>query len=260
MNNSSKCSHYIRWCIPVCMECKSESNKKDKQMKNHCCHYCHNELEMHDMDRSNIKMMKCLLCGCYQESNNGCKNPECYGKTHNLYCKKCAIWDHKVGKNIAHCDKCGICRLGSKSDIKHCDKCNMCWNIQYYDNHTCKINQMGRECLICMEQCWDNQVASTILRCGHIFHPKCISGWMKENYVCPICKKTAYDGTALWAMIENYVNSMEIPDEYKDWRVNILCNDCEEKSNVKYGIYYHKCPNDECGSWNTRILDIIKSE
>ena len=29
------------------------------------------------------------------------------------------------------------------------------------------------------------------LRCGHLFHANCVDTWLKDNKVCPICKKEA---------------------------------------------------------------------
>ena len=108
------CKH-IRWLIPVCSECN----------KPYDCHHCHNEEELHEMDRSKVKLMKCLFCNVYQPKNDKCINPECFKKKHRYYCGKCSLWEHKANRDIYHCDKCGICRVGRKEMFIHCDKCNM---------------------------------------------------------------------------------------------------------------------------------------
>lgn len=50
-------------------------------------------------------------------------------------------------------------------------------------------------CAICLDQLLcetleDGQLrVSRIRNCDHMFHEKCIKGWLKENKICPICKK-----------------------------------------------------------------------
>jgi len=43
-----------------------------------------------------------------------------------------------------------------------------------------------------------------------------------------------------------------MPEEYKDKYMTILCNDCQEKSNVKFHIVGGKC--NYCRSYNTSRL------
>jgi len=248
-NKPPKCTHYLRWCIPICTECqRSDVN----------CHHCHNEIADHVMDRHKVTHMKCLLCNCYQKLNEICKNPECYPRKHRNFCGKCALWDDKANKNIYHCDKCGICRVGRDTEYKHCDKCNVCWDKRVYETHTCKINQMGRECLICLENCWDSQESSGILKCGHSFHRRCINNWLKQSYKCPYCSKTAVDPTMLWTIIEQYVNASVLPDECKDWTTLVSCNDCEKQSETSFHPAYHKCGH--CGGWNTQTIKVNKPQ
>lgn len=40
-------------------------------------------------------------------------------------------------------------------------------------------------CSICIEH--DREYFET-LKCGHKFHPKCISAWLKRNNSCPYCR------------------------------------------------------------------------
>ena len=250
------CQHYLRWYIPVCQECiVGDGNGKKKITLAHSCHHCHNEEEYHEMDRSKVKYMKCILCGTFQEKSNKCKNPDCYAKEHRYTCLKCSLWEHKK-KDIYHCDGCGICRIGKEEDYKHCDKCNICWDVKAYDTHPCKIDQRGNQCMICLEDCWDSQSNPYILKCGHIFHPACVSEWFKQNYTCPTCKKSAFNPAPLWEAMRVYVENSVLPDEVKDWKTKIHCNDCEKKSVAKFHPAYHKCQ--ECESWNTTIVNVIK--
>jgi hypothetical protein len=246
------CKHYINWHIPICNECISI-----KKVGKYNCHFCHNDIETHKMDRCNVKYMKCILCNCFQTKSSKCINPDCYSKMHKYTCLKCSLYEHNINKNIYHCDLCGICRIGNKNEYKHCIKCNICWCIKSYENHPCKIDQKHNECIICLNDCWGSQMTPSILQCGHSFHQECINEYFKENYTCPICKKSAYIPLSLWNLIEIYVNNSNLSEEMDKWKTYIYCNDCENKNYVKYHPIYHKCI--ECNSWNTSIINIIKN-
>jgi hypothetical protein len=43
-----------------------------------------------------------------------------------------------------------------------------------------------------------------------------------------------------------------MPPEYRHWRSDVLCNDCEMRSVVAYHFLYHKCSH--CGSYNTKLV------
>jgi len=54
--------------------------------------------------------------------------------------------------------------------------------------------------------------------------------------------------------MDREIAATEMPEEYKDKKMNILCNDCLHKCEVAYHIYGGKCK--KCGSYNTtRIAD-----
>lgn len=72
---------------------------------------------------------------------------------------------------------------------------------------------------------------------------------------CPICKKSLGDYSGYWRAIDREVASVPVPDEYRGWQTNILCNDCSTSSTVPYSMIAHKCR--ECGSYNTRRMGII---
>lgn len=44
-----------------------------------------------------------------------------------------------------------------------------------------------------------------------------------------------------------------MPDEYKDTKMIVLCNDCLTKSSVPFHIYGGKCK--KCRSYNTTRID-----
>lgn len=52
------------------------------------------------------------------------------------------------------------------------------------------------ECCICLEEYdkWDPNKVPVTIRCGHVFHKKCLLEWEKkdqlstEQYSCPLCR------------------------------------------------------------------------
>ena len=242
-----KCKHYKRWLYPVCNECK----------KIYPCHRCHNNIELHEMDRNNIKLMKCDYCKCIQKNGEYCINPECLKFKHYNYCGKCGLWCDRE-RVLFHCDKCNICRNGSKYLYKHCDKCNICFKKSYFNEHNCKLNMMGVNCSICLDNCWDSQENLTVIKCGHAFHISCLNTWLQNHWNCPLCKKSVSNLELLWQKMSEMMEQTVMPDEYKDWKSEIICYDCNKKSVTNYHFVYHKCSH--CNSWNTSVDNILKNE
>ena len=46
---------------------------------------------------------------------------------------------------------------------------------------------IGKECTICQDV-YKEREYSRKLKCGHMFHKKCIDRWLKQNPSCPICR------------------------------------------------------------------------
>lgn len=44
----------------------------------------------------------------------------------------------------------------------------------------------GMDCGICLETITSN---ASCIKCGHIFHTKCIKPWVRSRNLCPICQK-----------------------------------------------------------------------
>ena len=262
-----QCSHYNRYTHQVSKCCK----------KVYPCRICHDEKEDHKINRHDIDYMKCIYCNCFQKVDSSCKNPECFkfNVSHKHFCKKCNLWsdnydlllknlnsylitDINISKPTFHCDKCGICRLGRKEEHKHCDNCNMCLNIKLYNSHICKSNVKGQDCPICLRSLWNTpNETSQILKCGHYVHSGCFNQNLRSNnFYCPICKKSAVDLSDYWKLIDQVLETQQMPEEFQSWTADIYCNDCEKKTNTKYHFSYHKCQ--ECGGYNTVIDNINK--
>lgn len=234
------CSHYKRNCKIECFECK----------KIYPCRFCHDEYEDHTINRFEIKNMVCNFCDKLQECSKECLG--CKKSMSDYYCDICKLFSDNL--DTTHCNKCGICRIGK--DIKHCDKCNMCYNSDVFDSHKC-VNVFDSICPICQEDIKTSREITSILDCNHIVHVKCLQqSLLTNNYQCPLCKKSMTDMTYVWRQLDDYVSNTEMPEEYSNMYSNILCNDCLEKSEVKYHFVYNKCLH--CSGWNTTVLDSFR--
>lgn len=48
-------------------------------------------------------------------------------------------------------------------------------------------SSMGNTCNICLEDYQDEDEVR-ILKCDHVYHPKCIDKWLESSNKCPVCK------------------------------------------------------------------------
>jgi len=242
----AKCPHYNRKCQIHCSKCATANNKF------HCCRLCHDDyIESHKLNRFNVKLIKCRECATEQPPSNKCVN--CNIKFADYFCSKCNLW--QSGDNIAiyHCDLCKICRVGKKEDYVHCLKCNICIKNTGAEEHHCLENTARSNCPICGEELFTSTKPYTILKCGHSIHIKCFEGYTKTNYTCPICRKSLGDLQNYWKYMKNIIKQHPMPNEYKNIKVNILCNDCEAKSQIINHFMGNECP--DCGSFNTSITN-----
>ncbi|KAM5433956.1 hypothetical protein McanCB21832_004001 [Microsporum canis] len=104
------CIHYKRNVKVQCFTCK----------KWYPCRFCHNEAELHILDRKKTENMLCMLCYSPQPAGQWCNS--CGAQAAFFYCSICKLWDDDAEKSIYHCSDCGICRLGQGlgKDFYHC--------------------------------------------------------------------------------------------------------------------------------------------
>jgi len=173
------CFHYQRFASILAPCCN----------KFYPCRWCHDNNENHEINRFDIKKMKCLLCNKEQNISSYCIN--CNNNMAKYFCSTCNILDnYGIRKQIFHCNKCGICRIGGKENFHHCDKCNGCIHISLKDKHKCIQNTMKQDCSICLDDMFNSRNGVIILKCGHSFHKKCINNSiMCRNYFCPLCRQ-----------------------------------------------------------------------
>jgi len=245
----SGCQHYMIKCkivAPCCNEI-------------YWCRLCHNEHENHEIDRYKINEIICAKCNHNQEKSNQCTN--CGIKFATYYCDKCNVWqsnnsDDVAEINIYHCDECKLCRKGNKDSFYHCNTCGGCQQISNI-SHKCFTNSFKSDCSICGEDMFNSHRTSKFLPCGHALHNDCLEEYKKHKFNCPICKKSMFNLNEYWKELEQlYLSNPEanqIPEEYKDMKVDILCNDCCQKSlQIPINFNYLKCTH--CSSFNTQLM------
>jgi hypothetical protein len=242
------CSHYQRDHLIMCSLC----------LQYYPCRQCHNDKEDHEMNRFTIHTMFCCECDTKQPISNQCIR--CKKKMGTYYCAICHLYENDESKIpfMKHCHLCGICRIG-KNPV-HCDTCNICYpNKDSFDNHICNEMKYHKNCPICLENLFSSRNISITLKCGHVLHKKCVKEYMEQNeYRCPLCKKSMFDMTHIWHRMEESIGQQPMPNEYKNHKAHILCNDCQERTITKYHFLSNKCEG--CNSWNTTILKILPPE
>lgn len=248
--NSKGCEHYKRKCsivspccneIFVCRFCHDEEKEENEKDYN----------KAHTLDRTKIKEIICLECDKRQFVSNECI--DCKIKFGNYYCSICNLFDDS-DKGQYHCSKCNICRVGGKDNFFHCSECNMCLSKNIQEEHQIKCNKKNyfkENCAFCQEDMFTSIKPVQIVKCGHVFHSHClIENLKKNNYKCPYCFKAIIDVTEMYKFMDHEIESVQMPDEYKDTVFNIFCNECEKESECKFHVVGLKCG--QCGSYNTR--------
>ena len=91
------------------------------------------------------------------------------------------------------------------------------------------------------------------MRCGHPIHSKCLHDYLKTNIICPICRKSIVDPKLFEAQMDAEIAAMQMPDDYKDTIIKILCNDCNTKNTAPFHILGAKCKS--CNSYNTSRIE-----
>jgi RING finger/CHY zinc finger protein 1 len=250
---TKSCSHYKRKCNIVAPCCKEIFP----------CRFCHdakyvddwrlNPEEMHPLKRKEVKEIICCECQTKQNSSNKCTT---CGISFALYhCSICNLYDDDgIIKEAFHCDGCGICRVGGRNNYSHCYSCNMCISIND-TNHSCR-GDLGA-CPICMEDLQTSRESTLWLSCLHAIHHKCYLELSKTSLKCPVCSKSFVEKSNLVDFnerIDAEIAATPMPEEYANMMVKILCNDCNNESEVKFHIFGLKCLSGECGSYNTRRI------
>jgi len=242
------CTHYRRRCklvAPCCGEV-------------FYCRHCHNEekqaaewdpAKRHELVRKEVREVVCALCHTRQPVAPHCCS--CSVSFGAWTCMKCKFFDDELTRDQFHCDKCGICRIGGRDNFFHCDTCGCCYSHNLRENHVCVANSMKNDCPVCLEYLFDSVRRAAVLPCGHTVHADCLEEMQKARQLaCPLCCKSFQNMRDIWNIMDEEAQSNPMPSEYANWMVDILCNDCLERSRVNFHVVGLRCSS--CRSYNTR--------
>ncbi|WVZ13085.1 hypothetical protein V8G54_017615 [Vigna mungo] len=231
-----------------------------------------NSFDRHELVRQDVKQVVCSVCDTEQSVAQVCTN--CGVKMGEYFCNICKFFDDDTEKQQFHCDDCGICRCGwwsgkffplqevryafvTKSAFDFCSNelCSTgsCYSIGLRDNHLCVENSMRHHCPICYEYLFDSLKDTVVMKCGHTMHQECYHEMVnRDRYCCPICSKSVVDMSRTWRRIDEEIEASIMPEDYRYRKVWILCNDCNDTTEVNFHILGHKCGH--CNSYNTRSI------
>ena len=246
-SQQDNCEHYKRGCKIIAPCCNKIFH----------CRLCHDEQSNHEINRFNIKKVQCKKCSFIQDIKQYCENcNSCMGK---YFCKICNFFDD-TDKGQFHCEGCGICRVGGKQNFFHCDRCQSCVPVKLKDSHNCIENVTKDVCPICRLDLFNSTEECSILKCGHYMHKGCFESMLKtENptiasFRCPTCQKCIVDLSHYWERLDQEIQLVQMPEEYRNETRDIVCNDCHTESKTNFHIIGLKCSNSNCGSYNTKVI------
>ena len=245
------CAHYKRNIKLQCSACS----------RWYTCRFCHDAVEDHMLNRRETKSMLCMLCGCAQPASEECAL--CSERGAWYYCDVCKLWDDDPQKSIYHCNDCGICRVGQGlgKDFFHCkvfcpfsiiapysscslrvmQTCCVCMSISIRETHRCIERSTDCDCPICGEYMFTSPQTVVFMRCGHSIHHRCYYEHMKNSYRCPICSRSIVNMEWQFSRLERAIEAQPMPEEFRDTKAWVYCNDCCAKTSVKYHWLGLKC-------------------
>ncbi|PWA91599.1 UDP-xylose synthase 4 [Artemisia annua] len=235
-----RCKHYRRRCMiraPCCNEVYG-------------CRHCHNEAtnmldsiaDRHDIVRYDVTQVICSVCDSEQPVARQCTN--CGVNMGEYYCEICKFFDD----DLLHCRP-----PRSSSTVTIVVSAGSCYALSLRNNHSCVENSMRHHCPICYEYLFDSLKDTTVMKCGHTMHSECCNEMLKRSsFSCPICSKSVMDMSRVWQRLDEEIEATIMPEDYRQKKVWILCNDCNDTTEAIFHIMGQKCGH--CRSYNTRTI------
>ncbi|KAK3039012.1 hypothetical protein RJ639_027497 [Escallonia herrerae] len=225
-----------------------------------------NSSDWHELVRHDMKQVICSVCDTEQPVARVCTN--CGVSMGEYFCEVCKFYDDDLDKGQFHCDDCGICSYTNRysSEMSYSGLAvvrtfstarsvhtGSCYSMSLQNNHLCIENSMRHHCPICYEYLFDSLKDTTVMKCGHTMHCECFFEMVKrDKYCCPICSRSVIDMSRTWKRIDEEVEATAMPEDYRYKKVWILCNDCNDTTEVFFHIIGQKCSH--CRSYNTRTI------
>jgi len=128
-------------------------------------------------------------------------------------------------------------------------------NISMEQSHKCIERSTDCDCPICGDYMFTSPQTVVFMRCGHTIHRHCYHAHMQTSYKCPICQQTVVNMETQFRNLDRAIDAQPMPEQFRDTRAMVSCNDCRAKSAVRYHWLGLRCA--VCDSYNTRQLAII---
>ncbi|GFZ00276.1 zinc finger protein-like protein [Actinidia rufa] len=118
---------------------------------------------------------------------------------------------------VYHCPFYNLCRLGKGlgADFLHCMTCNCCLALKLAD-HKCREKGLETNCPLCCDLLFTSSATVIALPCGYFMHSACFQAYTCTHYICPICSKSLGDMAVYFGMLDTFLASEELPEEYRD--------------------------------------------
>ena len=72
-------------------------------------------------------------------------------------------------------------------------------------------------------------------------HKECLNEYIKTQLNCPICRKSLVKIDAMEAYYDQVFSGTIMPEEYRNAKVYVFCNDCGQESAVPFHVLGGKC-------------------
>jgi hypothetical protein len=144
------------------------------------------------------------------------------------------------------------------------------------NTHRCIERSTQCDCPICGDYMFTSPETVVVMRRGHSIHYKCLSEYSNSSFRCPLCSKTITNMESTFRNLDRTIESQPMPDEFKDTKGLIYCNDCGSKSVVKYHwlglrcdlyVLFREIKNDQhlltasrCESYNRAQIRILHGD
>ena len=137
--------------------------------------------------------------------------------------------------------------------------------IAMQDAHRCIERSTDCDCPICGEYMFTSLRTVVCMLCGHSIHRRCYEEHIKTSYRCPICSRSIANMEWQFTRLRRAIELQPMPEEFRDTKAWVYCNDCVAKTVVKYhwlglqcGVYVPPLFSSHC--LDQRLIDLIHSD